>query len=82
MENFDIIIQQFLKIVNNQLANNAPPETRQTLERLQRLGYSELEAKMMIAQCVGRDLNSTITDEKSKQQERYIALLHQLPDMD
>ena len=56
MENFDLIRQQFLEVVDNQLEMGKPKETRQTLQRLQGLGYSELEAKSLIAQCVASEM--------------------------
>lgn len=37
-----------LEVVEKQLANNTPPETRQTYERLMREGRSEDDAKSLI----------------------------------
>ncbi len=82
MKNSNVIIQQFIAVVNNQLRENEPTETRQTLERLQRLGYSEEAAKMMMAQCVGREITAVLQSGQLYNHERYIASLHQLPDMD
>ena len=40
-----------LEVVDNQLRANKPPETRSTLERLIKEGYSKEEAKKLIG-CV------------------------------
>ena len=38
----------FMEIVDNQIRDNEPPETHETLYRLQALGLSEPEAKRYI----------------------------------
>lgn len=80
MENFDLIRQQFLEVVDNQLKTGNPKETRQTLQRLQGLGYSELEAKSLIAQCVAAEMYEVFQSNEPYNEKRYIATLHGLPD--
>ncbi len=82
MKKANVIIQQFMTVVNNQLREDEPVETRQTLQRLQGLGYSEEAAKMMIAQCVGREITAVLQSGQLYNHERYISSLHKLPDMD
>jgi hypothetical protein len=38
----------FMEIINNQIRDNTPPETKQTLDRLISENFSEEEAKEMI----------------------------------
>ena len=42
----------YLEIVENQLRDNNPPETRQTFDRLRGLKISERDAKLLIASAV------------------------------
>jgi hypothetical protein len=76
---FELIQRQFLDVVDNQLKANNPKETRQTLERLRALGYSELESKMLIAQCVAAEMYAVFHSNAPYDEARYIATLHQLP---
>lgn len=79
MANFDLIRQQFMEVVDNQLKADDPKETRQTLQRLLGLGYSEIEAKSLIAQCVANEMYSVFQSNAPYNVERYIATLHNLP---
>jgi hypothetical protein len=55
-----------LEVVENQLASNTPPETRQTYERLMREGVSEDDAKSLIGSVVAVE-----TSEVLKRQEPF-----------
>ena len=49
-----------LEVVDNQIRDNDPPITKQTIKRLRRKGYSRKEAKEMIGSVfcnVGRHVN-------------------------
>jgi hypothetical protein len=48
--------KEILQVVENQINENNPAETRQTLNRLVKAGYSKEEAKIMIAQCVSVEI--------------------------
>lgn len=80
MSPHEIIIQQFLETVENQLQENRPVETAQTLARLQAAGYGEREAKLLIAQCVAKDVVDTMSSGEPSDQQRYVANLHRLPE--
>ena len=47
-----ILKKTFIKLVENQIRDNDPPETRETLERLKSEGISEEDAKLYIGQAV------------------------------
>ena len=51
----DRVRKSFLEIVDNQLRANDPPQTKQTLDRLIREGYSENEARRLISCVVAVD---------------------------
>lgn len=77
----DIFIMQFLQVVENQLRDNEPPETRQTLARLVNEGYSEHQAKTLISTCVGKELVEAIHFETIQDKNRYVNNLHNLPEL-
>lgn len=69
----------FLDVVNNQIANNDPPETRQTLDRLMSEGISEEEARIYIAQAVCVEMWDVMKNQKTFNRDRYIRNLKKLP---
>ncbi len=79
MANFDLIQQQFLMVVDNQLKMDNPKETRQTLERLKGMDYSDLEAKSLIAQCVAAEMYEVMKSNRPFNEQRYVGMLNQLP---
>lgn len=68
-----------LDVVDNQLADNDPPETRQTLDRLMAEGIAEPDAKVHIAQAVCVEIRDTLRNQKSFDRERYLRNLAELP---
>lgn len=67
-----------LEVVENQLREGDPPETRQTLERLLATGYSRQEATEMIGSAVVEEIWGILHDNKPFDRVRYITLLEQL----
>ena len=70
----------FLEIINNQIRDNNPPETKQTLDRLISEGISEKEAKDMIGGVVISEIFDVLKNKEEFNEERYIAALDKLPD--
>jgi hypothetical protein len=68
-----------LEVVENQLADNDPPETRQTYERLLREGRSEKEAKKLIGAAIAAETFWILKENKPFDQARFIATLNRLP---
>jgi hypothetical protein len=69
-----------MEVVENQLRNNDPPQTRQTFERLIETGHSEKKAKRLIA-CV---VSAEIFDVLKKNPfdlDRFVKGLNKLPTM-
>lgn len=75
----DILKQQFLAVVNNQLSADKPPETAHALERLKGEGYSEEDARLLIAQCVAVEIFQVMKNEEPFNNERYVRNLMRLP---
>jgi hypothetical protein len=67
-----------LEIVENQLRDGDPPETRQTLERLLTAGYSHQQAIEMIESAVVEEIWAVLHEHKPFDRTRFTALLKQL----
>lgn len=67
-----------LEVVENQIRDNDPPETRQTLERLLSREYSRRQAREMVGSAVVEEIWSVMHDHKPFDRARFIALLEQL----
>ena len=71
--------QIFSQTVDNQLEKNDPPQTRETLERLIKEGYSEEDAKLIIAQCVASEMMKVISSHTPFNEARFVECLNRLP---
>lgn len=72
--------EAFLETVENQLADNDPPETKETLDRLVKQGISEDDAKLYIAQAVCVEVFDVMKHQKEFNKERYLKNLERLPE--
>lgn len=79
MANPDILNAQFLEIVNNQLLANDPPETKSNYDRLIRSGFTEMDAKLLIAQCVAVEIFNVMKHKTPFDSVRYTNHLNNLP---
>ena len=70
----------YLEIVDNQLRDNDPPETRQTFERLRGVNVSEREAKLLIASAIAVETFEVIKTKTPFDRVRFIRNLQMLPD--
>jgi hypothetical protein len=70
-----------LEVVENQLRDLTPPETKQTYDRLLAEGHSSDEAKRLIACALVNEMNVMIKENKFFNEERYGATLERLPRM-
>ncbi|TVZ28101.1 hypothetical protein JM83_3201 [Gillisia sp. Hel_I_86] len=71
--------KQIFEIINNQLRDNDPPETKKTFDRLQNKGYNEFQTRQMIGQCLAVELFDILKHGKSYNNERYVKNLIALP---
>ena len=71
--------QIFLETVDNQLKKNDPPQTRETLERLIKEGYTEEDAKLIIGQCVASEMMKVVSTHTPFNEARFVACLNRLP---
>ena len=69
----------FMEVVENQIRDNDPPETRETLERLKSEGISEEDAKLYIGQAVCIEVWNILKNKKEFNRDRFVRNLKNLP---
>ena len=68
-----------MNVVENQLRDGTPPETKQTLDRLLNEGIEEAEAKRLIACVVATEIYDILKLKQPYNRERFVNALHRLP---
>jgi hypothetical protein len=68
-----------VEAVENQLADNNPRETRQTLERLMKTGETRENAIRYIACALSVEMHNVLTNDEPYNNERYVSYLKALP---
>jgi len=69
----------YLEVVDNQLRNNDPPETKETFDRLVAEGFSAEDAKLLIAQAVSAETFYVLKHQEKFNLKRYVRNLKRLP---
>lgn len=67
-------------VINQQIAENKPPETIETIERLQVEGFSKEEAYTLVGHLVSLEVAEELAGEKGLNMDRYVAALEKLPE--
>jgi hypothetical protein len=70
-----------MKVVENQLRSNDPPQTQQTFKRLVDAGHSEDEAKRLIACVVSAEIFDVLKRQEPFDLDRFVKALDRLPTM-
>ena len=70
-----------MKVVDNRLRSNDPPQTGQTLQRLVADGHSEEEAKRLIACVVSVEIFDVLKQQQPFDLDRFVKGLNNLPAM-
>jgi len=70
-----------LQVVDSQLENNEPSETKQTYNRLIKEGFSESEAKQLIGCVVSAEIFDVLKKKETFNQERFTEALNKLPEL-
>jgi len=71
--------ESILEVVDNQIRDNNPPESKQTYERLLNEGHSEIEAKKLIGCVVAAEIFYTMKNNEVFNIKRFVASLNKLP---
>lgn len=73
-----VLKKLILEVVDNQLRDGNPPETRQTLDRLVQAGYSRRQAKEMIGSVVAAEIWHVMHENQPFDNQRFVDGLNQL----
>jgi hypothetical protein len=79
MEESERLKKAILEVINTQVRTNEPPETAQTLARLQSQGLSEEEALKLIGYVVATEVFAVLKEGRKYDEEKYIRALQALP---
>ncbi|WP_289054745.1 hypothetical protein [Carboxylicivirga marina] len=79
MEVNEELREQIFEIVNNQLTNDDPPETKLTYDRLVNQGFDDFQTRQLIGQCLVVELFDVLKYKKPYNNERYVKSLKALP---
>lgn len=74
-----IMQKQIFDVIDNQIRDGKPAETKQTLDRLIKSGISKIEAKKYIGQCVAVEIFNVLKHKQPFDEKRYIQNLLNLP---
>lgn len=67
-------------VINQQIAENDPPETIETIERLQAEGYSKDEAYTLVGHLVSLEVAEELAGEQGINMDRFVEALERLPE--
>ena len=76
-----VLRESILEVVENQMRDNQPPETRQTFDRLRRAGLSQGEAKRLIGCALSVEIYEVLKNRAEFNRQRYSKNLGKLPQM-
>ena len=71
--------EAILGVINSQIKDNDPPETKQALARLQKEGFSRKEALKLIGYVVASEVFTVLKENRSYDKVQYISALNALP---
>ncbi|MGH1437228.1 MAG: hypothetical protein ACRBG0_22500 [Lewinella sp.] len=75
----DNLLKVFLNTVEEQLTSGKPPFVQNTLWRLVKMGYTQKEAKSMMAGVMAHQMADSILGDTPFNQLQYQLLLEKLP---
>ena len=78
-ENRQQMRAMIMGVIENQLRDQDPPETKETYDRLIADGHSDQEARNLIGTALSSEIVEISTHKKDHSQERYIQWLRKLP---
>lgn len=68
-----------MQMVDAQLRGNSPPETKKTYERLMKEGFSDAQAREMIATAMAKEISQILKKPQPFDHARFTANLDRLP---
>ncbi len=80
MKSSKIVRKTILEVVDNQLRDLNPPETKETFDRLIKEGYSKEEARRLIGSAVASEIFEVLKQQKPYDHQRFVEALGRLPE--
>lgn len=80
MENNAELRAAYIELVENQIRENEPPETRQTYDRLCTEGFTESNAKILIASVIAYETYLSMKSDTQFNHDRFVRHLNKLPE--
>ena len=75
----NLLLQKTIfEVVENQNRENNPPETRKTLDRLLKAGYSKDDAMKLLGRAVLGEIYKVLKNKEPFDEERYVKALREL----
>ena len=74
-------VPRIMEVVENQIRDNAPPQTAQTFKRLMAAGHSAKEAKRLIGCVVSAEIYDVLKKKEPFNLERFVKGLDNFPAM-
>jgi len=75
------IRRELFKVIEVQMKDNNPPETKETFHRLRAAGYSRKETMRMLACVLLVEMNDMVRDNRLYDEASYVKKLTALPEM-
>lgn len=73
--------EAFIRAVGEQISNNEPRYMRPTLNRLRAMGYSDEDARTMMAACLATEMYEMMNEDRPFDTAKYQEMLDRLPQM-
>ena len=73
------LLSMITDVINNQIRDGTPPETKQTYDRLLADGHSEEEAMVLIGHVVFLEMFAVLKERTTYDEKRYVTALRALP---
>lgn len=77
----EIMRAAIFEIIENQMRDGTPPETKQTYDRLIADGHSHEDTMKMIGCVVTSEIFDVLKQGQPYNESRYVAALHALPEL-
>lgn len=68
-----------MEVVEKQLREDSPPQTRETLERLTGQGFSNEDARHLIGSAIAAEMRDVVSQGRPFSKERFLSLMSNLP---
>ncbi len=79
MNDPEVLLSMITDVINNQIRDGTPPETKHTYARLLADGHSEEEVMILIGHIVFLEIFSVLKEGKTYDEKRFVTALRALP---